>query len=157
MTNYLKENSLPLIISIFSVILFTSVVAAHDNFSNKRDNGSQLYNGVKTMKQLDLSDEQKAQIKDLFGQRKELAAEAQTQRSEIRSLIEAGDINAAAEIAATQARARVTNISEKKLAVESILTPEQLTELNTLQAERQLKREQRAEKRASRRDTSDNA
>lgn len=157
MKNYIKKNSLPMILSIFSIVLFTSAVAAHDTFSNKRGNGGQFNNGIRAMKQLDLNDEQRAQLKELLGQRKETATLARSQRNEVRDLIDAGDVNTAAEIAATLARERVTTMAEKQMAIEAILTPEQLEELNSLQAERQLKREQRAERRTARRESSDNA
>lgn len=145
------KHKAPILISILSIALFTSAVAAHDNFSKKRGDGGNMNNGIRAMKQLDLTDIQKEQLKELYSQRKEGVSTGRSQRNEIRNLINLGDVNNAAEIAATQARERVANIAETKQAVAAILTAEQLTELNTLQAERQLKREERAQRRADRR------
>lgn len=155
MTNFIKNFSYPIAISLLAIVFFTSVAAAQDGRGGRSDKGAQAFEGVRAMKQLDLTDEQKAQIKELSAQRKTASVDFRTQQQEIRDLVEAGDVNAAAEVAATQARTRVTNMAEQKMAFEAILTAEQLEQLKTQQAERQLKREQRIEKRQSRRDSSD--
>lgn len=151
MKNYIKKNSKPILISILSVALFTSVVGAHDAFSDNRGKNNQIRNGIKAMKQLDLSEEQQSQLKELTSQRKEVAIEARSQRNQIQDLIESGDVNGAAEIAASQARERVSKMADKKMAIEAILTPEQLQQLSDLKAQRQAKIEERLQKRATRR------
>ena len=153
MINKITKNKTPLLISILSIALFTSAVAAHDAFSNKRGKGNQMNYVVKSMKQLDLTDDQKAQLKEIFGERgkrRHASFDLQTKNNDVRNLIEQGDVNAASDIAARQARELVNKLAETKLAIESILTPEQLENLKTLQEERQLKRQERAQRRAER-------
>ncbi|MBX2847569.1 MAG: hypothetical protein KTR16_04565 [Acidiferrobacterales bacterium] len=151
MTNYIKTNYLPILISILSVAVFTGAVGAHQALSDNRSKRAEIYSSIKALRQLDLSEDQKNQIKAQFQQRKENSLDTLNQRKEVLSLIEAGDVDSAAEIAATRARTRVANIAEKKIALEAILSPEQLDQLNALIAERQIKRQEWAEKRAAKR------
>ena len=162
MTNHLKKHIASIIISILSITFITSAAIARDFDSKHRFKGGQMHHGMKIMKHLDLTDDQKDQMKVLFGgrdERRNTRLEFRSQSKEVRDLIDAGDFNTAADIAANLARERVNKMAETKLAMESILTPDQLEKLKSLraerQSERQANRESRQQRRADRRSSED--
>lgn len=158
MSNYIKKNIVPIIIGFLSIAFIANAASAQNPHSKKRFQGDYMSYNMKTLKQLDLTDDQKEQMKTLFGgrdERRNTRLEFRSQSEEVRDLIDAGDFNAAAEAAASLARERVNKIAETKLAMESILTPDQLEKLKSIRAERQANRESRQQRRADRHSSED--
>ena len=85
---------------------------------------------------LDLTSEQQESVAAVFEARKSTRMATKEQFDEVRSLIAAGEVEAAADLAAQQARERVYSMAELRSELVEILTPEQLEQLDTLRAER---------------------
>ena len=155
MSDYIKKNIAPIIIGFLSIAFIVSAASAQNHHSKNRFQDSYMSYSMKALKHLDLTDDQKDQMKTLFGgrdERKNAMLEFRSQSEEVRDLIEAGDFNAAAEVAANLARERVNKIAETKLAMESILTPDQLEKLKSMQAQRRAERQANRESRQQRRE-----
>lgn len=86
---------------------------------------------------LDLTTEQQASIAEIRanygGNREEMKAK----RAEVKALVNSGEVDAAAELAATHARDAVYRRAQMRAELSEILTPEQLTQMEALIEERQ--------------------
>ena len=61
---------------------------------------------------------------------------AQAQREEIIAMVKAGNVDAAAELASSQARERVYQRAEMQRRMSEILTPDQMSEMETIRSSR---------------------
>lgn len=92
---------------------------------------------------LDLTAEQTASLKDIranYGPNRE---EAKAKRAEVKALVDNGEVDAAAELAATHAREAVYRRAQMRAEVSQVLTPAQMAEMETLIEQRKEKRERR--------------
>ena len=112
---------------------------------------------------LDLTDDQKAQMKTMRDSQK---ADSQPLREQMKQLrqevrnIDPNDTTAVAALAARKgelSQQMFTARNQSRLAFEAILTPEQKTKLAAMKAERQAKREARMQKRMERKTARDAA
>lgn len=87
-------------------------------------------------KKLDLTEEQVSAISALGGERGSRHETRKALREQIKSLIEAGDVDAAAALASEAAGERVREMAAKRAAMAEILTPEQLAEWESLKERR---------------------
>lgn len=125
----------------------------------KRGRGGKMH-GARMFKNLNLSEDQKAQLKQLRQASREttkpLREQLRAKRQELRSANAGGTFN---EALATQKLTEMASLQAKMMgervrlqqAMLAILTPEQKTQLETARAERAAKRAERKAKRAERR------
>lgn len=123
-------------LSLFLGILTTALITGTSHAHNKSKRGGAMSGpktpGIQVLRQLDLSEEQREQVKELFSTQRELAPSKLESRNEIRELSEAGNINQAADMAAELARERVVTQANNRQNLEAILTAEQLEKLNSI-------------------------
>ncbi len=86
--------------------------------------------------ELNLSESQKHSLKAMRADSKENRSLIKAKRVEIKNLMQAGNIDAAAELAASMASDRVYKRSERMNEIKSILSPEQLATLKEGKGER---------------------
>ena len=118
-------------------MVFTTTSIARDGFKN--DGARQFNNdrviGLRTLRQLELTEEQSALVRELLTAQRETAQDLRERSREVSELIEAGNVDQAAEIAASIARERVTNTVTNKQNFQALLTSEQLTALESMKDE----------------------
>lgn len=114
-------------------------------------------------KQLNLSDDQKAQMKTMRETQKADKQDLRAQMGQLRQDMQNLDPNDATAVATLAARKgqlseqMFTAKTQSRLAFEAILTPEQTVQLAQLKAERQAKRAERMQKRQERKAARDAA
>ncbi len=87
-------------------------------------------------KKLDLTAEQQASVREIRAEYGGNREEALAKRAEIKALVDSGEVDAAAELAATHAREAVYRRAEMRNALSQVLTPEQLAEMEALTEQR---------------------
>ncbi len=154
---------LPLLATSASAFAFGGGQGNKGHHGDKGGRGSCEVSTQKLLRKLDLTDEQKAELKTLRESQREVMktdrAENKDTRKAHREAVEALMLSADFDEAAAQALAeemteqqqqRHLNRLEQGHAVMSVLTEEQKAELQTLKAERMERCEQKAEERRSR-------
>lgn len=121
----LKLTQSLILLSAFTAITFTGVVSAHSD--SDADGKNRTSNRI--IKKLDLSDDQAVQVTALFADRKNRSTTRQERAEQMRALIEAGNVDQAADMAANNAREKVLNRAVIQESLKAILTEEQLVEL----------------------------
>lgn len=131
------KKSVLLISALVVTMVFTTTSIARDEFKN--DGARQFNNdrviGLRTLRQLELTEEQSALVRELLTAQRETAQDLRERSREVSELIEAGNVDQAAEIAASIARERVTNTVTNKQNFQALLTSEQLTALESMKDE----------------------
>ena len=116
-----------------AMLISTSASYAHDSFNKAgARQGGNASMGMRVLRQLDLSDEQTTQIKELFTAQREVASANRDRMQQARELSAAGDVDQAAQIAADLAREKVLARAANQQSIEALLTPEQVVELNSI-------------------------
>lgn len=98
--------------------------------------GSKAKKMFKQFRELDLTPEQRSQLREQFAGAKGGKGEAFGKRKEVMQLMKAGRIDEAANLAAENARAMVYKRAEMKQNLKSILTEEQIQQLKANRAAR---------------------
>ncbi|XOV84915.1 MAG: hypothetical protein ACFHXK_07270 [bacterium] len=83
----------------------------------------------KALMSLDLTDDQRQALTGLRAQFLQRAQDAGSTWRDVRTMLEAGDVDAAADVAAQAARKHIYFLYERKTVLASILTPEQMAVL----------------------------
>ena len=140
MRNTLKvplKRTLPLVvIGVLISALSLQAVAGH--------RGDYAERHMKHMaKELKLSEEQVTAIKALKENSAEKRSTAKEKRKEIKALMEADNVDAAANLAAEQAKAKIYAKAENKQRMAAILDTEQLEQWQELREEKHEKRKHR--------------
>ena len=104
--------------------------------------------GMRGLKELDLTEDQQAQVEALISSVKDTAQTNRERQREVRELSNAGDINQAAELAASIAREKVIARATMKENIRALLTPEQIEQLDAMKEEKRLRREENTDEEA---------
>ena len=92
--------------------------------------------GDRFAEKLGLSELQQQSLATLRAEYAPLREAAREQRKEVMALVESGDVDGAAALAADQARDRVYQRAEMQRRMAEILTPEQLAQMEELRSSR---------------------
>lgn len=99
---------------------------------------SVLANGKmdRVVKLLELTPDQTASLQAFHAEHKEKKAARKNNRKEVKALLDAGDVDGAAALAAEQASARVYNMAKAKQALAKFLSDEQIEKLHQIKKRR---------------------
>ena len=121
------------------LVLLTSVILSAAMIHNASAGHGQRFIGKMT-EQLNLSEEQASQIQAIFAEKKASRENKRLARQEVEALIESGDTEAAAELAANHARQRVLDRAEFVSQIKAVLSEEQFAQWQEVKAKHEHRR-----------------
>ena len=92
--------------------------------------------GERIARKLGLTEDQQASVEQIRETYRPNRDEVRAKRSDVRALVENGEVDAAAELAATHAREAVYRRAQMRAELSEVLTPEQMAELESLMEQR---------------------
>jgi len=132
-----------------AALLLMAGAATAEDYGGKR-HGGMRFNLERMADKLDLSDSQVTQIQQLIETNRPEKGSRKAHKAQMKELIEQGNVDQAAELAAEAARQRVYSRTNFKNGLSQILTAEQLAKMEEFKERRKERRERRKERKGGR-------
>ena len=134
--------------SAVALMLIAGAATAKDHGGKRH--GGMGFNLERMADKLELSESQVTQIQQLIDTTRPEKGSMKARKAQMKELIEQGNVDQAAELAAEAARQRVYNRTNFKNGLSQILTAEQLAQMEEFKERRKERRERRKERKGGR-------
>ncbi len=141
--------------SAVALMLMAGAATAGDHGGKRH--GGMGFNLERMADKLELNESQVAQIQQLIDTTRPEKGSRKAHKAQMQELIEQGNVDQAAELAAEAARQRVYNRTNFKNSLSQILTAEQLAKMEEFKARKKERRERRKERKGGRDDAESNS
>lgn len=141
--------------SAVALMLMAGAATAGDHGGKRH--GGMGFNLERMADKLELNESQVAQIQQLIDTTRPEKGSRKAHKAQMQELIEQGNVDQAAELAAEAARQRVYNRTNFKNSLSQILTAEQLAKMEEFKARKKERRERRKERKGDRDDAESNS